>query len=131
MFLVVATPVNVLIHRVSLYCLSQLGGTTMKYWKRLYGINLWKLNRTLNKLAHSKELLQQQSQNGVVTVRLKPDNSHFQLGLEQKKEIEQTIFDLDGFQLLQLVLFQKCVPVYKETRRVHDIERTIEIHIKS
>jgi hypothetical protein len=101
-----------------------------KFWKKIYGINLWKLNRRLLKLASSNNLLEEQFKNGVFTIYLKPLQSSFFLGIEQKKEIEKTISELEGFEILKLVLLEECVPIYKEQRNPSGISRWIEIHIK-
>ncbi len=102
----------------------------LAFWKSIHGINLWKLNRMFIKLAASKLSLEEQIQSGILKIEFKPKQSISLIGMEQKKEIEQTIQQLEGFEILKLCLLEECVPVYKEQRSLGSVSRWLEIHIK-
>jgi hypothetical protein len=102
----------------------------LTFWKSIHGINLWKLNRMFIKLAASKISLEEQIRNGMLTIEFKPKQSISLIGTEQKKEIEQAIEQLEGFEILKLCLLEECVPVYKEQRSLGIVSRWLEIHIK-
>jgi hypothetical protein len=115
----------------SLYIVRTKGGNMMlAFWKRIHGINLWKLNRTLLKLSKSKISLEEQMNNGMITIYFQPRHSQFLIGNEQKKEIEESIQKLEGFEILRLTLLEECMPVYKEQRTLGGVSRWLEIRTK-
>jgi hypothetical protein len=117
--------------RTQYFCVDKKGVAMMlTFWKSLHGINLWKLNRMFIKLAVSKISLEEQIQNGMLKIEFKPKQAISLIGTEQKKEIEQAIEQLEGFEILKLCLFEECVPVYREQRSLGIVSRWLEIHIK-
>lgn len=99
------------------------------FWKKLHGINLWKLNRLFTKMAYSKISLEEQINGDLIKIELKPKNSSDLIAPEMKKELEEGIKQLEGFQTLKLCLLEDCKPEYKEQRLYDRVNRWIEIHI--
>lgn len=114
-----------------LYIVETKGGNMMlAFWKRIHGINLWKLNRTLLKMSKSKISLEEQMNNGMITIHFESRHSEFLIDNEQKKEIEESIQKLEGFEILRLTLLEEIVPVYKEQRTFGGVSRWLEIRTK-
>jgi hypothetical protein len=99
------------------------------FWKKIHGINLWKLNRTLIKVAYSKISLEEQISDDKIKIYFKSRKTNNLFGIEFKKEIEESIRKLEGFETLKLCLLEDCIPEYKEQRFYDSVNHWIEIHI--
>jgi len=98
--------------------------------KRIAGISVWKLNRTLKKLAFARMELEKQMRKELIVVLLEPKKEKVLATLEEKKEIEQTIMALNGFETLRLCLLEDCKPVYMEKVTPSGISRWLEIPVE-
>lgn len=99
------------------------------FWKKLHGVNLWKLNRVFTKMAYSKISLKEQIKGDVIKIQFKTKHSNQLIGPEMKKELEENIKNLEGFINLKLCLLEECLPEYKEKLVFNRVSRWIEIHI--
>lgn len=98
-------------------------------FKKIDGISLWKLNRTLKKLAFARMELEKQTRKELLVVLLEPKKEIFLATAEQKEEIEQLIMNLSGFETLKLCLLEDCKPVYREKLTKNGVSRWIEIPV--
>lgn len=99
-------------------------------WKSIHGINLWKINRYLNKMAHSKSFMEGNINEGKLIVKLSPIEGTDYSSYTAKKEIEEAITNLEGFESLKISLFKKCNIFYKENIVNNTLSRWIEIKIE-
>lgn len=94
-----------------------------------YGINTWKLNRSLKKLAFARMELEKQMRKELIVVLLEPKKDAVLSTPEQVKEIEDMIMGLSGFETLRLCLLEDCKPKYVEKLTKNGIARWIEIPV--
>lgn len=80
-------------------------------------------------MAFSKISLEEQINNNKIKIDFKPRKAPVLIGVNDKKEIEEHVSRLDGFENLKLCLFEECVPVYKEERFYNGVNRWLEIEI--
>ncbi|WP_335376856.1 hypothetical protein [Bacillus sp. JJ1122] len=102
----------------------------MMILKRIAGISIWKLNRTLKKLAFARMELEKQMRKELIVVLLEPKKGSVLATPEEKKEIEQTVMALNGFETLRLCLLEDCKPVYKEKVTQSGVSRWLEIPVE-
>ena len=57
-------------------------------YKKIAGINMWQLNRTLKKLAFARMELEKQMRKELIVVLLEPKKENVLASAEEKKEIE-------------------------------------------
>lgn len=100
------------------------------FWKKIDGINLWRINRMLNKLALSKTFLEGKLRNGVVIIELAPKKSRELTNTSTKREIEEKVRQTEGFEVFRLCLLEDCMPVYKEKVTMYGVSRWLEIPLK-
>jgi DNA-binding transcriptional regulator YhcF (GntR family) len=100
------------------------------FWKKVDGINLWKINRVFNKLAYSKAYLEEKIKNGVVVIELAPKKTRELTNSETKREIEEKVKQTEGFEVFRLCLLEDCQPVYKEKVTMYGVSRWLEIPLK-
>ncbi|RSD28274.1 hypothetical protein [Mesobacillus subterraneus] len=98
-------------------------------YRKIAGINMWKLNRTLKKLAFARMELEKQMRKELIVVLLEPKKEKVLATPEEKKEIEQMVFELNGFQTLKLCLLEDCKPVYMEKVTNTGVARWLEIPV--
>lgn len=98
--------------------------------KRIAGISMWKLNRTLKKLAFARMELEKQMRKELIVVLLEPKKEKVLATPEEKKEIEQAVLELSGFETLRLCLLEDCKPVYREKLTQTGVSRWLEMPVK-
>ncbi|WP_318505025.1 hypothetical protein [Bacillus sp. T3] len=97
------------------------------FWKKVDGINLWKVNRIFNKLALSKAYLEEKLNNGMVVIELAPKKTKELTNKAMQREIEENVRKSEGFEVFRLSLLEDCEPVYKEKVTMYGVSRWIEI----
>lgn len=95
-----------------------------------HGINTWKLNRTLKKLAFARMELEKQMRKELIVVLLEQKKDTVLATSEEVKEIEEMIKGLSGFETLRLCLLEDCKPRYVEKLAKNGITRWIEIPVE-
>lgn len=95
-----------------------------------YGINSWKLNRSLKKLAFARMELEKQMRKELIVVLLEPKKDIMLSTPGQISEIEQMVRNLNGFETLRLCLLEDCKPIYREKLTKNGISRWIEIPVE-
>jgi predicted DNA-binding protein (UPF0251 family) len=105
-------------------------GGNMMILKRIDGISMWRLNRTLKKLAFARMELEKQMRKELIVVLLEPKKDKVLATSEEKREIEQLVMNLNGFETLRLCLLEDCKPVYKEKITNIGISRWLEIPVE-
>jgi hypothetical protein len=98
--------------------------------KRIAGISLWKLNRTLKKLAFARMELEKQMRKELIVVLLEPKKEKVLVTPEEKREIEQAVVELSGFETLRLCLLEDCKPTYREKLTQNGVSRWLEMPVK-
>lgn len=98
--------------------------------KKIDGISLWKLNRTLKKLAFARMELEKQMRKELIVVLLEPKKDKVLATSEEKKEIEQMVMNLNGFETLRLCLLEDCKPEYREKITQTGVSRWLEIPVE-
>ncbi|CAM3765654.1 hypothetical protein [Mesobacillus thioparans] len=98
-------------------------------YKKISGISMWKLNRTLKKLAFARMELEKQMRKELIVVLLEPKKDNVLASPEEKKEIERTVQELSGFETLRICLLEDCKPVYMEKMTNNGISRWLEIPV--
>jgi hypothetical protein len=99
-------------------------------YKKIAGISMWQLNRTLKKLAFARMELEKQMRKELIVVLLEPKKEKVLATAEEKKEIEQAVQELSGFETLKLCLLEDCKPVYMEKVNNNGVSRWLEIPVK-
>jgi hypothetical protein len=99
-------------------------------YKKIAGINMWQLNRTLKKLAFARMELEKQMRKELIVVLLEPKKENVLASAEEKKEIEGAVQELSGFETLKLCLLEDCKPVYREKVNNNGVSRWLEIPVK-
>ncbi|ESU32753.1 hypothetical protein G3A_09750 [Bacillus sp. 17376] len=99
-------------------------------YKKIAGISMWQLNRTLKKLAFARMELEKQMRKELIVVLLEPKKENVLATAEEKKEIEQAVQELSGFETLRLCLLEDCKPVYMEKVNNNGVSRWLEIPVK-
>ncbi|AGK52794.1 hypothetical protein [Bacillus sp. 1NLA3E] len=100
------------------------------FWKKIEGINLWKVNRVFNKLALSKANLKQKVNNGVVVIPLEPKKVRELTTSSAKRKIEEKVRETEGFEVFRICLLEDCDPIYKEQLTLFGVSRWLEIPLK-
>ncbi|MGJ7919647.1 hypothetical protein [Neobacillus sp. LXY-4] len=100
------------------------------FWKKIDGINLWRINRKFNKLALSKTYLEEQLNNGVVVIELAPKKTRELTDVTIKREIEEQVRQTEGFEVFRLCLLEDCKPVYQEKLTMYGVSRWLEVPLK-
>ncbi len=100
------------------------------FWKKVEGINIWKVNRVFNKLALSKAHLEQKVTNGVVVIPLEPKKVRELTTSSTKRKIEEKVRETEGFEVFRICLLEDCAPVYKEQITLFGVSRWLEIPLK-
>jgi DNA-binding transcriptional regulator YhcF (GntR family) len=100
------------------------------FWKKIDGINLWKVNRMFNKLALSKAYLEEKLNNGIVVIELAPKKTRELTNKKTKSEIEEKVRETEGFEVFKLCLLQDCKPVYKERMTMYGVSRWLEVPLE-
>lgn len=100
------------------------------FWKKIDGINLWKVNRVFNKLALSRTYLEKCLSNGRVVIELAPKKTCELTKHATKCEIEEKVQATEGFEVLRLSLLEDCKPEYKEKVTMSGVSRWLEISVK-
>ncbi|WLR53742.1 hypothetical protein LC048_14585 [Mesobacillus subterraneus] len=98
-------------------------------YKKIAGISMWQLNRTLKKLAFARMELEKQMRKELIVVLLEPKKAKVLATAEEKKEIEQAVWELSGFETLRLCLLEDCKPVYMEKVNNNGVSRWLEIPV--
>lgn len=98
-------------------------------YKKIAGINIWKLNRTLKKLAFARMELEKQMRKELLVVLLEPKKDKVLATQEEKQEIERMVHGLSGFETLKLCLLEDCKPVYREKVTSTGVSRWLEIPV--
>ncbi|MEI5905896.1 hypothetical protein WAK64_02295 [Bacillus spongiae] len=98
--------------------------------KKVHGVFLWDVNQRIRSLAKNNVTVDD-FENGVIILPLDRKKEGHATSPEQILEIEQTIDQLEGLELLRLSFLEPCKPVYKEEKIFDDVSRWIEIHIYS
>lgn len=98
-------------------------------WKSIEGIQLWKLNRTFRKLAHSKIALEEQTKNNHLIIQLPSKKVREVTTQTMKQQLLKHIEELDGFDTLRVCLLDFCKPIYKEQLTQFGVLRWLEIPI--
>ncbi|MCA1031225.1 hypothetical protein LCL95_09335 [Bacillus timonensis] len=101
----------------------------MRWFKEVHHVKLRKINRALKKLAESKMELEERIQNGKIKIELDPLQATQYSGVQKKKEIEEAITELEGYETFRICLFKECTVTYKEQLVFHQLSRWIEIAI--
>jgi hypothetical protein len=99
-------------------------------YKKISGINMWKLNRTLKKLAFARMELEKQMRKELIVVLLEPKKDNVLSSPEERQEIERAVLELSGFETLRICLLEDCKPVYREKLTNNGISRWLEIPVK-
>lgn len=99
-------------------------------YKKIAGINMWKLNKTLKKLAFAKMELDKQMRKGLIVVLLEPKKDKLLASPEEKKEIERVVQELSGFETLKLCLLEDFKPVYMEKLTNNGVSRWLEMPVE-
>lgn len=99
-------------------------------YKKMAGISMWHLNRTLKKLAFARMELEKQMRKELIVVLLEPKKEKVLATTEEKKEFEQAVQELSGFETLKLCLLEDCKPVYMEKVSKNGVSRWLEIPVK-
>jgi hypothetical protein len=102
----------------------------MMILKKVAGISMWKLNRTLKKLAFARMELEKQMRKELIVVLLEPKKEKVLATPDEKREIEQTIMALNGFETLKLCLLEDCKPVYREKVTQNGVSRWLEMPVE-
>lgn len=108
---------------------SKYGGNGMIF-KKIDGISVWKLNRTLKKLAFARMELEKQMKKELIVVLLETKKSMVPSTPSEKKEIEEMVMNLNGFETLKLCLLEDCKPVYNEKITQNGVSRWVEIPVE-
>lgn len=98
--------------------------------KKIDGISMWKLNRTLKKLAFARMELEKQMRKELIVVLLEPKKEKVLATPEEKNEIERMVNELNGFETLKLCLLEDCKPVYMEKLTQSGVSRWLEIPVE-
>ncbi|MHC0035538.1 hypothetical protein [Pseudoneobacillus sp. C159] len=96
--------------------------------QKMDGISFWKINWKLNRLA-VKGIPEETLKNGKIVISLPKKQSIGYASPYEKKFIEKTINELEGFDNLRLSQFHSYTPIYLEKKNGYDIVRWIEIEI--
>lgn len=99
-------------------------------FKKIDGISFRKLNRTLKNLALSRMDLEKQMEKELIVVLLEPKKEKELSSLGMKREIEQSVMNLSGFETLRLCLLEDCHPTYREKVTGNGVIRWIEMPVK-
>ncbi|MFE8700521.1 hypothetical protein ACFYKX_07850 [Cytobacillus sp. FJAT-54145] len=99
-------------------------------WNSLEGINMWKLNRMLKKLAYSNLALKEQIRDNALIIPLPSKTERVLTSQSMKEEIVNTIKSLDGFETLKVCLLENCKPVYREQLSQYGVTRWLEIPLQ-
>jgi hypothetical protein len=102
----------------------------MMILKKVAGISMWKLNRTLKKLAFARMELEKQMRKELIVVLLEPKKEKVLATPDEKREIEQTVMALNGFETLRLCLLEDCKPVYREKVTQTGVSRWLEMPVE-
>jgi hypothetical protein len=102
----------------------------MMILKKVAGISMWKLNRTLKKLAFARMELEKQMRKELIVVLLEPKREKVLATPDEKREIEQTVMALNGFETLRLCLLEDCKPVYREKVTQAGVSRWLEMPVE-
>jgi hypothetical protein len=105
-------------------------GGIMMILKKIDGISMWKLNRTLKKLAFARMELEKQMRKELIVVLLEPKKEKVLATPEEKNEIERMVNELNGFETLKLCLLEDCKPVYMEKLTQSGVLRWLEIPVE-
>lgn len=97
-------------------------------FKKIDGIPLWRINYKLNRLA-DKGISKEQLKNGKIILTLPAKKTGDAVTENQKKLIEKTIDELEGFENLRLSRFYSYTPVYGEKKLLDKMTRWLEIEI--
>ncbi|MBM7586577.1 hypothetical protein JOC86_003129 [Bacillus pakistanensis] len=103
-------------------------GTT-KMVKGIYGVPLWEINNQFKKLAKRKNLEEKVGEKIIIPLPMKKSSEP--LTSMELKQVEEKLYSLEGFELLQLSHFALLKPTYKEQKLFHHVSRKVEIHIES
>ncbi|WP_079508177.1 hypothetical protein [Mesobacillus jeotgali] len=98
-------------------------------YRKISGISMWKLNRTLKKLAFARMELEKQMRKELIVVLLEPKKDKVLASLEERTKIEKTVQELSGFETLKICLLEDCKPVYREKLTSHGVSRWLEIPV--
>jgi len=98
--------------------------------KKVAGISMWKLNRTLKKLAFARMELEKQMRKELIVVLLEPKKEKVLATPDEKREIEQAVMALNGFETLRLCLLEDCKPVYREKVTQNGVSRWLEMPVE-
>jgi hypothetical protein len=100
----------------------------MNTYQKIDGISFWKINWKLNRMA-VKGIPEESLKNGKIIISLPKKQSIGYASPFEKKFIEKTVNELEGFDNLRLSQFHKYTPIYMENKIGYDIIRWIEIEI--
>ncbi|WP_210366244.1 hypothetical protein [Bacillus sp. REN3] len=97
--------------------------------RKFDGINLWKLNKALKKLAFSRMELEKHLEKELIVILVEPKKEKILSTPEVKREIEQTVMNLSGFETLRLCALENCQPQYREKLTQNGVARWIEMPV--
>ncbi|QOR67673.1 hypothetical protein IM538_05930 [Cytobacillus suaedae] len=97
-------------------------------FKKVYGIQLWKLNLRFKRLGLSRGWVEE-IKNGVIHFDLDPIETDKYLSPEVQDEINEIINELEGVETFRLCIFKECKIQYKEQLTHNALSRWIEISI--
>lgn len=100
-----------------------------KMFKRIDGISLWEVNKTLKKLSKSKWALDEQVKDDAIILFLPAKLERAVTTVDVKRELLKEIESLDGFETLQVSILENCKPIYKEQVTQYGLYRWIEIPV--
>jgi hypothetical protein len=112
-----------------MYCLFTKGGIRVIF-KKVHGIQLWKLNMRFKKLGYSKSWAEDNN-NGMINLYLDPVETDQYSSAEVIAEINEIINELEGVETFRLCVFRDCKITYAEQLSHHTLSRWIEISFVS
>lgn len=101
------------------------------FWKKIDGINMFKLNRTFKRLATSKITMQKQIRNNILTVYLPTKQVREITSQELKQRLLDNIKKLDGYESFKVTLLEETHLIYREHPTKTGVLRWLEIPISN
>lgn len=96
------------------------------FFKKVHGIQMWKLNMRFKKLGLSRSWMEE-IKDGIINLDIDPIETDQYSSLEVQAEINEVINELEGVETFRICVFKDCRIVYKEQLTHNVLSRWIEI----